>query len=755
MNYGVLFEPEGHLQLSRENWIHTFEVELPEKINMYKLSGCHKDVKTCSIVNDVLLEINQIRQETEIVLNHTVETIKDLVPERQLRGNSRQTRSILPFIGDLSKTLFGTATFEDVQVLARHVNALNKLSRNVAKSVQQHEDNMSSFMKTVDNRINNIVEGIQQNELAITHIQSQIFESFENLERSLTTMSVLLSKQIEKSRKLESRFNELIQGVLELVEGKLSPHLIPPNTLSKCINDIQGILRNKFQDFHLILTNPNDLYKNAHTFYTRNNTKLYISVKFPISPFTEPLTMFQILAFPVPLNDTSSHATHLVDLPEILAVTGDLTYYTTLTGQELNKCVRTKVITCRFSKVLNPFTHNSCVVALFKNDKGLIKKQCNFRVSLDHISTQVKEISKTAILVYKTKLLEFDCETGKKMVQGCNFCILNVPCGCAVSTTDIYLPPRLSACHKNTTSKVHTINLALLQQFFNDSSLQDVSANSLFENPLKIETPEFKIYNHSMSTIIADDRKSHLSLQKMAKAAREESVVFKSLTDPILSGDISFDDNWPSTENIILYVSSAMAAFCMIAFVLTWLKLRKVLIIVSVLQNSQGAQASTLPSFIYKNEKPTEQPPKFFLETVDITVEHFILVICICILFLTIIMAIYIVRCKSRGTVLLAEITNGETCVHIPLRTLTVCPTYWSIKSPSEVSSVTVRGKLSPTIEFHWNDFEMINKLTNRKICIQTYHSISMLKGRKLRQILLRTYSVHFFIQHESLLLPV
>ena len=154
-------------------------------------------------------------------------------------------------------------------------------------------------------------------------------------------------------------------------------------------------------------------------------------------------------------------------------------------------------------------------------------------------------------------------------------------------------------------------------------------------------------------------------------------------------------------------------------------------------------------------KKTTVQPPKYFFETVDLTVEHFILVICFCILFLLIIIAIYTVRCKSGGTVLFAEITNGETCVHIPLRTLTMCPTYWSIKSPSEVSSVTVRGKLSPTIEFHWSDFEMMNKLTNRKICIQSYHSISMLKGRKLRQLLLRTYSVHFFIQHESLLLPV
>lgn len=87
-------------------------------------------------------------------------------------------------------------------------------------------------------------------------------------------MGVLLSKQIEKSRKLETRFQELLQGVYELVEGKLSPHLIPPQTLSRCISDIQTILHNKFQGFHLILKDPQDIYKKVHTLYTRNDTKL-------------------------------------------------------------------------------------------------------------------------------------------------------------------------------------------------------------------------------------------------------------------------------------------------------------------------------------------------------------------------------------------------------------------------------------------------------------------------------------------------
>lgn len=238
MNYGVVFEPEAHLQLSKENCVHTFEVHLPESLNMINLSGCTRDAATCSIVNDILLEINQIRQETELVLNHTVNTIRNLVPERRLVdeiNSGRITRSILPFVGDLSKTLFGTATFEDVQLLARHINALNKLTRNVVKSVQLHENNLSSYIKTVDDRITNIVQGISENELAITLIQSQLFASFEKLGRSFTTMGVLLSKQIEKSRKLETRFQELLQGVYELVGEKLSPHLIPPQTCVLCV----------------------------------------------------------------------------------------------------------------------------------------------------------------------------------------------------------------------------------------------------------------------------------------------------------------------------------------------------------------------------------------------------------------------------------------------------------------------------------------------------------------------------------------
>ena len=138
-----------------------------------------------------------------------------------------------------------------------------------------------------------------------------------------------------------------------------------------------------------------------------------------------------------------------------------------------------------------------------------------------------------------------------------------------------------------------------------------------------------------------------LVYKKMAKAASEDANVVQSLTDPILSGDISLSNEW-SSKDIVLYVTTAISVFSLIVFILTLLNLRKVLIILSVLENAQPVRASTLPSFVYQKVKTTEQPPKFFLETFDIATEHLILALCICILFCLIVLTVYTIRCRSR-----------------------------------------------------------------------------------------------------------
>ena len=62
-------------------------------------------------------------------------------------GPSRRQRAILGFIGDLSHTLFGTATTKDVNMLQKHIQAIAEKTEQISKDFQIHTEGMSSYMK--------------------------------------------------------------------------------------------------------------------------------------------------------------------------------------------------------------------------------------------------------------------------------------------------------------------------------------------------------------------------------------------------------------------------------------------------------------------------------------------------------------------------------------------------------------------------------------------------------------------------------
>lgn len=118
LNYGVVFKKVAKLQLDADLWILTFEIHQPEVTNLEKLARCSSKSKTCDLVRDLMLGINQIKHETEVMINDTIKTISNLNAEKNLLVKSRSRWALLPFIGDLSKTLLGTATHKDVEMLA-------------------------------------------------------------------------------------------------------------------------------------------------------------------------------------------------------------------------------------------------------------------------------------------------------------------------------------------------------------------------------------------------------------------------------------------------------------------------------------------------------------------------------------------------------------------------------------------------------------------------------------------------------------
>jgi hypothetical protein len=72
----------------------------------------------------------------------------------------------------------------DVNIQASHINALQKQQSSAIKALSQHEEYMSSFMSTVNDRVNKAMEAVQENHKVIIKIDSDFHTHFGDLQNA-------------------------------------------------------------------------------------------------------------------------------------------------------------------------------------------------------------------------------------------------------------------------------------------------------------------------------------------------------------------------------------------------------------------------------------------------------------------------------------------------------------------------------------------------------------------------------------------
>ena len=150
LNYGVVF-PTRSAQLSNEYWLHTFKVPLSAALHLPSIGKCHKNTDTCMLIGHVLAQINTVRAETSARLNDALETVYRLIPQSaHIKGRGK--RSLLPFLGQLSRSIFGTATVDDINVLSRHINELSRRTMKISNAKEQpgahHSELLGQFRES-------------------------------------------------------------------------------------------------------------------------------------------------------------------------------------------------------------------------------------------------------------------------------------------------------------------------------------------------------------------------------------------------------------------------------------------------------------------------------------------------------------------------------------------------------------------------------------------------------------------------------
>lgn len=696
-----------------------------------------------------------------IHVNHTVKSIHTLIPQttfRDIRKSSRVTRSLLPFVGSLFSGLFGTATMNDVNILASHINSLTKVSNNMVNTLHQHAAHISSFMKVMDRRTTNLMRGIETNYVQITRLTNLFNTTLNEFQDSFSNISTIIADQVHKSSSIINSLTNLQHAIESLVQGKITPFLIQESVLAQTLQQIEKKLSKSHTRFFLIKKHPAYYYRSADFLYVRQGSSLFITIKFPISSHRYPLTLYKVISLPVPINSTSSHASQLLDTPDYLAISHDLQSYRTLSNAQLSDCTRNSPhVICTSNIPLKHVSVPNCIMSLFSNNKTQTKTTCNFRFVPRLINSDMVELTSTSILVYNVKRLYIDCQDYSKTTDGCSFCIYDLPCKCSLMSENLLFTPKLVDCQKglNNVSISYPINLALLQQFFNESRLMSTLGDTLYPNPIESMVPQFKIYNHNFTDVLVDDRSYHLSLKKLAKAAKKDAVAFRSLTEPLLNGDIVLDTDWLDTRSVMLYVTMISAILATIGCILLFCKIKKLATALAVLQNVVNVNSDELPSFIYENvDKKLESQDNVnesILSEFKWIHGFLALAVLIFIILIIIFVMIFCSRKRNRETTLYLEVTSGGTCVTIPVVHLPLCPSYWTFTVPT-VKDISLSFCKMIVI---WENFEITNKLTSKTIKVKQSFSISFLDYLSLKNIIHQPFCAYVLLGHQRMYTPI
>lgn len=230
-------------------------------------------------------------------------------------------------------------------------------------------------------------------------------------------MISILSSQIQSDSHINHELDEFKKGISDLVNGKLSPLILQQAALESTLNDIQHILNTQYPGFYLSETTA-DIYAVSNFLYAKNGTKIYLTIKIPISHFKEPLTVYQIKSLPVSINSTSAHATHLLNIADNLILTKNHQFYATLSNSQLARCKGGIVKHCTFNLALTPVTTESCTLALYLNSKTKVKSLCDFRFLHNILESKIIELNPSSFILYQTPLLSMQC--GVEMNTKCS-----------------------------------------------------------------------------------------------------------------------------------------------------------------------------------------------------------------------------------------------------------------------------------------------------------------------------------------------
>ena len=570
----VIFQKTNEVFINDTHWAVTFVHDLkPFKtlINQIKSDLTHTDeimryrTNFYRNTNRTGYEETFMSLHVEVdILTDTYNSIYDSFDDFQSLSvdNQRNKRSLIPIVGQLMSTLFGTVSENDLDNINRNIKALASNQKQIIHDLDVSLSVLNlTRMQVAENRrsIMDLIVVIQKLDVKVVELGQLLEQKFARLEQFIHTY--LQFKMILDEIRLTTQeavfYLENLKSELNMLSmHHLSTSTISPKNLQKLLIEVESKLPNNFE---LPRNSRKDIwyfYKTLTCVTYLEDNEIRIVLKVPLINTRKEYEIYRIHNLPLPMQHESTKQDDILlkyNLEsEMLMVSKDKTEFSFLSENTFQMCNSYHFQLCNpetafYQTNLNTF----CVITLFRQNTHDIKTFCKQMVVLDQKLPMTKYLSYGIWIVVTNKPLTFtlNCQSHDPKVG------------------DIKITPPFGIIKLNNTCKASNKYLRLPEYFGKHS--QFIRSDPL-QSLLKLHnTSHFFIWNNSKTEFA---KLKHISLPSHLSGLKEIPMQ-NFLRETRAYKTINFDDDESSNNWTLVAVILVASGFAII--VIVWLIVRK------------------------------------------------------------------------------------------------------------------------------------------------------------------------------------
>ena len=567
----VVFQKTNEVFINDAKWSVTFVHDLrpfQKLINQIKNDLVHTDeiVKTItnfyesSNMTGYVETFKSLHIEVDL-LTDTYNSVYDNFAEYQslsVNGH-RSQRSLIPIIGQLMSTLFGTVSENDLENINRNIKALAGNQKQIIHDLDVSLSVLNlTRMQVSENRrsIMDLIIVVQKLDRKIFDLQQVFSAKFVRLEQFVHTylQFQMILDEIKQTTQDAVFYLESLKSELNMLSMQhLSTNTISPKDLKELLIGVESKLPNNFE----LPRNPRKdiwyFYKTLTSITYLEDNEIRIVLKIPLINTKEEYEVYRIYNLPLPMATKQTNIMLKYTLEtDMLMVSKDRSKFSLLTESAFHMCNSFHYRFCNpetafYQANINRF----CVVALFMQNQRDIKTFCKQMVILDQKLPLTSYLSYGLWIVVTNVPLTFtiNCQSQKP------------------KTYDIKIESPFGIIKLNNTCKASNKYLQLPEYF---------GKHSYFERSDPLQAL-LKLHNITNFSIWNDSKTNFVKLKSLKFPSHlldlKEIPMQNFLRETGIYKSVNVDNVKSSTNWTVVAIISIASVLCII--IIVWFMLRK------------------------------------------------------------------------------------------------------------------------------------------------------------------------------------